>query len=1360
MESVEEERKRLFEVDQRALREIAAAEAAARLDQDWLCEHCAAVNTNLRRLNNDAAKLKCQTCGAKREDLSSASSLPAAPAAVKQERIPSLSQQLSRTAAAVKEPSPTASSSTWVSPAERYLQHKQPNATGKPMMSAAAVPSLVASSALPPARTNSVSKPTTAGPKRQQSIPLEGRKADASSATVVVMVDDAETMPALEAAAERAHRPSPPQLAASVHAALDDRDAVTACARCTFINPLGARVCGMCESNLTQQNVALLSGPGSLTASFQAKAARRVAHIAEQQAIEASVRAVKDNTRITSSGGSGTPPRPATATPPTPVRPISAGQTASSTAPASAAPAMTTEEEGDALEITFNADDAAAPTAEPDVVDELFTSVLTAKATAVSPLQPTVQRVQPAQAEAAGSQRASVHSVGPLVAAPSKPLSANFLELSEGDDDEEKGEAAAPQHNAPDAVSETDAERRVRERRTLERREEAQIRRATRALLKDVRAREAIKNRAGGSGLVLATARAASTAPAAVVDLSEASIVGNSFETAEVVDEDIQWEEDDDATGSSAVAPPPPPVQTVSAQPMARTSSAAQESEQGAAPMDMDESDDDGEKAVAAVHRGSMLKQTIAVKEEAEMQPATAAAVAPVTTSSAPSPKLSGRMQDDNLNVSPVVDAGAPFSSQADVEDDSPSASAAAANAASAEPEAMTEPESAAAAAAVASAPVSLARLSLAESDPLVLDLPSDDEETARDRATLQQLLGELDDLQDSLKAAAQMEGQPGAEPIVDVTAAAKAAAVREAVTVEGEGEEEHNEEEKEQGQIITRRERTPDAPAVTPASPPAAASFSVDSHESPAVVSAARESTGKAFAAQRALRAVEAVAERERRATLDARDTAMLGQPMEAVPPVGAASAVQEQEVGWQAFPQHLSTEEAVGLSTSFDSSYLETNAAAKAANEARRGMEHVTEAMIAESKELLQMCGIPYIEAPGEAEAQCAALEQVGLVKGVVTDDSDVFLFGAQQVYRHLFESKMYCESYRMKEIEAKLGMDRQKLIHFALLLGSDYTEGVKGVGIVNATEILNAFPGERGLEQLRQWVYSDEADEPPVLPQFDEETTSDAERARLAQAYRIAHFKHAHRRVKRNWGLSASFPNRAVIDAYWNPNVDRSGAEFSWQAPDWEAIAGLCGNKLGWSAEQITQNLSPVIKSMESSHGRQGALDRFFHPDDQFAAIGSSRLNLAVRGLVNKQTPSLTPEELAHQAHTQARKDAQAEKRRQKAREKAAQKRAEKTAAARAADGEGADEEDADGVVASAAAGPAGTSVMAQRSSSLLDDDFDLTAEEEAKLAALETAASPSKPAATAAAAHAAPTERAGASKPRRPRKRKEV
>jgi DNA excision repair protein ERCC-5 len=51
---------------------------------------------------------------------------------------------------------------------------------------------------------------------------------------------------------------------------------------------------------------------------------------------------------------------------------------------------------------------------------------------------------------------------------------------------------------------------------------------------------------------------------------------------------------------------------------------------------------------------------------------------------------------------------------------------------------------------------------------------------------------------------------------------------------------------------------------------------------------------------------------------------------------------------------------------------------------------------------------------------------------------------------------------------------GLDRSKLINMAYLLGSDYTDGVPGVGYVTGMEILNEFPGPN-LEPLTQlrWV-----------------------------------------------------------------------------------------------------------------------------------------------------------------------------------------------------------------------------------------------------------------------------------------------
>jgi DNA excision repair protein ERCC-5 len=90
------------------------------------------------------------------------------------------------------------------------------------------------------------------------------------------------------------------------------------------------------------------------------------------------------------------------------------------------------------------------------------------------------------------------------------------------------------------------------------------------------------------------------------------------------------------------------------------------------------------------------------------------------------------------------------------------------------------------------------------------------------------------------------------------------------------------------------------------------------------------------------------------------------------------------------------------------------------------------------------------------------------IELTDGSITEDSDVWLFGAKRVYKNFFNSDQYIEFYSENVIKAQLGMDRNSLINIALLVGSDYTTGIENVGIVKAMEILNEFEGN-GLEKL---------------------------------------------------------------------------------------------------------------------------------------------------------------------------------------------------------------------------------------------------------------------------------------------------
>jgi flap endonuclease-1 len=55
-------------------------------------------------------------------------------------------------------------------------------------------------------------------------------------------------------------------------------------------------------------------------------------------------------------------------------------------------------------------------------------------------------------------------------------------------------------------------------------------------------------------------------------------------------------------------------------------------------------------------------------------------------------------------------------------------------------------------------------------------------------------------------------------------------------------------------------------------------------------------------------------------------------------------------------------------------------------------------------ECKELLKVMGIPYVEAPCEAEAQCAELAKSGKVFAAASEDMDTLTFGTPVLLRHL--------------------------------------------------------------------------------------------------------------------------------------------------------------------------------------------------------------------------------------------------------------------------------------------------------------------------------------------------------------------
>ncbi|XP_051138157.1 single-strand DNA endonuclease 1 isoform X2 [Andrographis paniculata] len=134
------------------------------------------------------------------------------------------------------------------------------------------------------------------------------------------------------------------------------------------------------------------------------------------------------------------------------------------------------------------------------------------------------------------------------------------------------------------------------------------------------------------------------------------------------------------------------------------------------------------------------------------------------------------------------------------------------------------------------------------------------------------------------------------------------------------------------------------------------------------------------------------------------------------------------------------------------------------------KRNMGSEFSCMIKDAKLLGGALGIPCLDGIEEAEAQCAFLNSESLCDGCFTLDSDVFLFGARTVYRDIcLADGGYVVCYEMDDIEAKLGFGRNSLITLAVLLGSDYSQGVRGFGPESACQIVKAIGDSSVLQRF---------------------------------------------------------------------------------------------------------------------------------------------------------------------------------------------------------------------------------------------------------------------------------------------------
>ncbi|MCS7093592.1 MAG: flap endonuclease-1 [Candidatus Aenigmarchaeota archaeon] len=161
----------------------------------------------------------------------------------------------------------------------------------------------------------------------------------------------------------------------------------------------------------------------------------------------------------------------------------------------------------------------------------------------------------------------------------------------------------------------------------------------------------------------------------------------------------------------------------------------------------------------------------------------------------------------------------------------------------------------------------------------------------------------------------------------------------------------------------------------------------------------------------------------------------------------------------------------------------------------------------IVEDSKKLIKLMGIPYVEAPSEGEMQAAYLAKKGDVWACASQDYDSLLAGSPRLIRNLNLTgkrklpgrEVYVEIkpelIELEEVLKSLGLTREQLIIVGILVGTDYNpDGIEGIGPKKALKLVKEKKTLENVMKEIEWKFEVGAEEiynfflnPPVTDNY---------------------------------------------------------------------------------------------------------------------------------------------------------------------------------------------------------------------------------------------------------------------------------
>lgn len=133
------------------------------------------------------------------------------------------------------------------------------------------------------------------------------------------------------------------------------------------------------------------------------------------------------------------------------------------------------------------------------------------------------------------------------------------------------------------------------------------------------------------------------------------------------------------------------------------------------------------------------------------------------------------------------------------------------------------------------------------------------------------------------------------------------------------------------------------------------------------------------------------------------------------------------------------------------------------------------ITPTMAAQVIHELKKLNLPYVVAPYEADAQMVYLESRGIVQAIVSEDSDLLIFGASKLLTKLNDRAEVVEidkdRFRLCKEISLIDFAPEQLRIMAIISGCDYSDGIPKIGVKLANRFVRKYKtAEKVLRGIR--------------------------------------------------------------------------------------------------------------------------------------------------------------------------------------------------------------------------------------------------------------------------------------------------